>query len=102
MWLSCRVKHIGKSDNRDLFYILINDITEQKVRDTSRQISVYADMFKSFFNEIFEINTINKTVTVMYTDGRIGFETGMKFNIDTFMDFCRSNLADSKEYGLLE
>lgn len=102
MWLSCRVKHIGKSDNRDLFYILINDITEQKMRDTSRQISVYADMFKSFFNEIFEINTINKTVTVMYTDGRIGFETGMKFDIDTFMNFCRSNLADPKDYSSLD
>ncbi len=84
MWISCRVKYIGRNDNRDMFYILINDITERKREDAQRQMNVYADVFKTFFNAIFEFNTTKRTVTVLYEDGSIGFETGEKYATEDF------------------
>lgn len=84
MWISCRIKYIGRNDNRDIFYILINDITKRKHEDVQRQMNVYADVFKTFFNAIFEFNTTKRTVTVLYDDGSIGFEIGEKYDTEDF------------------
>lgn len=84
MWISCRIKYIGKNNDRDMFYILANDITERKHDDISRQLNEYAEVFRTFFNAIFEFNTTKRTVTVLYSDETLDFDSGSKFDSDDF------------------
>lgn len=84
MWISCRVKYIGRNDKRDMFYILINDITERKNNEASKQLNEYASVFRTFFNAIFEFNPTKRTVTVLHSDGSLGFKTGSKFESSDF------------------
>lgn len=99
MWISCRIKYIGRDDNRDMFYILINDITERKRQHVSQQLNEYAEVFKTFFNAIFEFNPTKKVVKVIYSDGSLSFDSGAKFET---MDFRKTFIERAIPDGNIE
>lgn len=94
VWLGVKIKYLGSSGKRSLFYFAIDNIDEMKRMESEKYLYNYSAALLKVFDKVYRLDYSDGTVEVLRTAGKDKMQTGERYQFLNF--FIR--FADNIEW----
>ncbi len=84
VWLNVKIKYLGSSGKRSLFYFAIDNIDEMKKLESEKYIYNYSAALLKVFDKVYRLDYSDGTVEVLHTAGKDKMKVGERYQ---FLDF---------------
>lgn len=84
IWLNVKIKYLGSSGKRSLFYFAIDNIDEMKKMESEKYIYNYSAALLKVFDKVYRLDYSDGTVEVLHTAGKDKMQVGEKYQFLNF------------------
>ncbi len=69
LWIDVKLRYISKAGDHPVFYMTLNDCTQQREFEMARAFQQYTDALRSLYRSLFELDFANQRVRLVYQAG---------------------------------